>query len=74
MANVKTGICPTCGNERELAYIKFGVIQATMCPFCLHKYLEICILPRIQRNNDPSNDKCQITVKGAVVGGYLKNE
>ncbi len=69
MANVKTGICPSCGKERELAYIKLGVIQATMCPFCLHKYLERSIIPRLQHNNDESTDRCQIEAYGAVVGG-----
>lgn len=60
MATIKTGVCPSCGKERELAYIKFGIIQATMCPFCLHRYLEKCILPRLTKNNDTSNDTCLI--------------
>ena len=42
MATIKTGCCPSCGKERELAFVKFGVIQATMCPYCLHKYLDSC--------------------------------
>ena len=71
MANVKMGVCPSCGKERELAYIKFGIIQSTMCPYCLHKYLERSIIPRLQRNNDESTDRCQIEV---YVGGEVVNE
>lgn len=64
MATIKTGICPSCGKDRELAYVKFGIIQATMCPFCLHRYLEKCILPRLQKNNDTSTDSCLIVGGG----------
>jgi hypothetical protein len=74
MANIKTGLCPSCGKDRELAYIKFGVIQSTMCPFCLSKYLERCILPRLRKSNDESSDNCQIESSGVVIGGYLENE
>ncbi|MCI5905458.1 MAG: hypothetical protein MRZ61_10005 [Oscillospiraceae bacterium] len=74
MANIKTGVCPSCGKERELAYIKFGVIQSTMCVYCLHKYLERCIIPRLRKNNDETTDKCQIGENGVVIGGYLNNE
>lgn len=71
MANIKMGVCPTCGKDRELCYIKFGVIQATMCPYCLHKYLDVCILPRLKKNNDLENDTCQISNDGIVIGGFL---
>ena len=74
MANVKMGVCPSCGKERELAYIKFGIIQSTMCPYCLHKYLERCIIPRLQRNNVDSTDKCQIEAFGVVIGGGVVHE
>lgn len=74
MSNIKTGVCPTCGKERELAYIKFGVIQATMCPYCLQKYLDLCIIPRLRKNNDETTDNCQITGQGVVIGGYIDNE
>lgn len=74
MANIKTGVCPSCGKERELAYIKFGVIQSTMCVYCLHKYLERSIIPRLQRNNDASTDKCQIEAYGIVIGGGVLHE
>ena len=74
MANIKTGVCPSCGKERELAYIKFGVIQSTMCPYCLEKYLSRCIIPRLRKNNDETSDDCKIDNKGVVIGGYLKNE
>lgn len=71
MSNVKKGLCPSCGKERELAYIKFGIIQATMCPYCLSKYLDKCILPLLRKNNDETTDRTQIGDTGVVVGGYL---
>lgn len=71
MANIKTGVCPTCGKERELAYIKFGVIQSTMCVYCLSKYLDKFIIPRLRNNNDESTDKCLINENSAVIGGYI---
>lgn len=74
MASIKVGICPTCGKERELAYIKFGVIQATMCVFCLEKYLKSCIIPRLQSNNRSDDDRCQITANGAVIGGFIDGQ
>lgn len=74
MANVKIGICPSCGKESELAYIKFGIIQSTMCPYCLHKYLERYIIPRLQINNDESTDNCQIESYGVVIGGGVTHE
>lgn len=74
MGNVKKGFCPTCGKHRELMYIKFGVVQATMCPYCLHKYLENCVIPVLVKNNDENNDTCQISNGGVVIGGFLKNE
>ena len=74
MANVKIGVCPSCGKERELAYIKLGIIQSTMCPYCLHKYLERCVIPRLQLNNDESTDNCQIEAYGVVIGGGVIHE
>lgn len=74
MSIVKTGCCPTCGKDKQLCYIKFGVIQATMCPVCLHKYLEVCIIPRVKDLYDTSADDCQISNGGVVIGGFLKNE
>lgn len=74
MANIKTVVCPTCGKERELAYIKFGVIQATMCIYCLEKYLSVSIIPRLQKNNRTDDDKCTITSSGAVIGGYINEQ
>lgn len=74
MANIKTGVCPTCGKERELAYIKFGVIQSTMCVYCLSKYLDQCIIPRLRKNNDETTDRPLINGNGAVIGGYLNAE
>lgn len=59
MATVKVGICPTCGKTRELVFIKFGIIQATMCPQCLLRYLQQCVLPSLK---DTSDDSCLIGV------------
>lgn len=72
MANIKLGVCPSCGKERELAYVKFGVIQATMCPYCLYKYLDCYVIPRLRVNNDKSTDKSLLSEKGGmVIGGFL---
>ena len=60
MANLKVGICPSCGKERQLAMFKFGVIQSTMCPYCLYAYLDRCVLPRLDANNNTSDDKPMI--------------
>lgn len=73
MANIKTGVCPTCGKERELAYLKFGVIQSTMCVYCLEKYLDKCIIPRLRINNDEATDECVLNSSGIVIGGYLND-
>lgn len=60
MAKINVGICPSCGKERELAYIQFGIIKSTMCVYCLKKYLEKCVIPRLEKNNNSSDDLCQI--------------
>lgn len=74
MASIKAGICPTCGKERELAYIKLGVIQATMCVFCLERYLKVCVIPRFQHNNSSDDDSCQISSKGVVIGDFIDGD
>ena len=56
MANIKTGVCPACGKDRELAFFKFGVIQTTLCVYCLKRYLDISVIPRLIKNSDPSDD------------------
>lgn len=58
MANIKTGICPSCGKDRELAFFKFGVIQSTLCVYCLKKYLEFAVIPRLIKNNNSNDDEC----------------
>lgn len=60
MATVRLGVCPHCGKERELAYLKFGVIQATLCVYCLKRYLDESVIPRLKNNNDTSTDKVMI--------------
>ena len=67
MANLKVGLCPSCGKERQLAYFKFGVVQATMCPFCMSAYLDRCVLPRLKSNNDMSQSMI-------MSGGSEENE
>ena len=64
MANIKIGLCPSCGKERQLSAFKFGVIQSTMCPYCLYAYLGRCVLPRLKQNNDISDDKAMIMGEG----------
>ena len=64
MANLKVGICPSCGKERQLSLFKFGVIQSTMCPYCLYAYLGKCVIPRLSKNNDTSDDKPMIMGEG----------
>lgn len=60
MATIKVGVCPSCGKERELAYFQFGVIKTTLCVYCLKKYLDNAVIPRLTRNNDTSDDDCLI--------------
>ena len=60
MATIKVGVCPSCGKERELAYFQFGVIKTTLCVYCLKKYLDNAVIPRLSRNNDTSDDNCLI--------------
>jgi hypothetical protein len=57
---IKNGVCPCCGKDRELAYFQFGVIKSTMCVYCLQKYLEKAVIPRLAVNNDTSSDNCVI--------------
>ncbi len=56
MGNIKKGICPVCGKERELAYFQFGVIKTTACCYCLERYLTSFVIPRLTYNNDDSSD------------------
>lgn len=60
MANIKTGVCPSCGKDRELAYFQFGVIKSTMCVHCLKRYLDSAVIPRLVKNNNTDDDKCLI--------------
>lgn len=61
---IKNGCCPCCGKERELAFFNFGVIKSTMCVYCLKKYLDKAVIPRLEVNNDTSTDRCIISVFG----------
>jgi len=56
MNSIKTGICPFCLEEKQLAFFQFGVIKSTMCPFCLKKYLDKAVIPNMQRASQPTND------------------
>ena len=60
MATIKTGVCPSCGKDRELAYFQFGVIKSTLCVHCLKKYLDNAVIPRLIKNNRTDNDKVMI--------------
>lgn len=63
MANIKSGVCPSCGKERELAYFQFGIIKSTMCVHCLNRYLEKCVIPRLLKNNNTSDDDYMIGIE-----------
>lgn len=60
MATVKTGVCPSCGKDRELAYFQFGIIKSTMCVHCLKRYLDSAVIPRLLKNSNTDDDKCLI--------------
>lgn len=60
MATVKTGVCPSCGKDRELAYFQFGIIKSTMCVYCLKKYLDFSVIPRLIKNQRTDDDECLI--------------
>lgn len=62
MATVKTGVCPSCGKDRELAYFQFGVIKSTICVHCLKRYLDSAVIPRLLKNNNTDDDECLIGV------------
>lgn len=63
MAIVKTGVCPSCGKDRELAYFQFGIIKSTLCVYCLKRYLDSSVIPRLLKNNNPDSDEC-------LIGGF----
>ena len=60
MATVKTGVCPCCGKDRELAYFQFGVIKTTMCIYCIKRYIDSAVIPHLKMNNSTDDDKCLI--------------
>lgn len=60
MATVKTGVCPSCAKERELAYFQFGVIKCTLCVHCLKRYLDSAVIPRLIKNNNTDDDRVLI--------------
>ena len=67
MATVKTGVCPSCGKDRELAYFQFGVIKSTMCCYCLKRYLDSAVIPRLLKNNCTTDDDC-------LISGVVEND
>ena len=56
LATVKTGICPICLKDRQLAKFEFGIIKTTLCPHCLKRYLDEAVLPRLVNNNNYSSE------------------
>lgn len=62
MATVKTGVCPSCGKDRELAYFQLGIIKSTMCVHCLKRYLDTAVIPRLLKNNNTDDDDFLIGV------------
>lgn len=62
MSTIKTGFCPSCGKDRELAFFQFGVIKSTMCVFCLKRYLEDIVIPHLAKSYDISDEQSVIEV------------
>lgn len=62
MANIKTGVCPVCLCDRQLAKFEFGIVKTTICPHCLKKYLDSAILPSLVANNNYSEDNKNVVV------------
>lgn len=56
MAKIDKGLCPSCFKERELALFKFGVINTTMCPYCISRYLLGVVIPILDKNNNTRDD------------------
>lgn len=69
MSTIKTGVCPACLKDRQLAKFEFGIVKTTLCPHCLKKYLDTAVIPRLVVNNDFSEDS-----KSAVVVGISYDE
>ncbi len=63
MAKVEKGSCPSCLNECDLVFFKYGVITTTMCPYCMVRYLKTSVIPKLANKSDSdssevfSNDK-----------------
>ncbi len=64
MATIKTGVCPVCLKDRQLAKFEFGIVKSTLCPHCLKKYLDTAVIPRIVVNNNFSEDNSNSVVVG----------
>lgn len=66
MARINKGCCPSCFKDRELLTLQFGIIRATMCVYCLDRYLSQCVIPMIEKNNNIHDDN--------YISEGLKNE
>ncbi len=66
MARVNKGLCPSCFKEREVATFKFGIINTTMCVYCLKRYLSDCVIPMLELNNRTCDDN--IIAGGDICG------
>lgn len=56
MARIEKGFCPSCLKQREISEFKFGVIRATLCTFCLERYLSTVVNPTLIKNSQTSDD------------------
>lgn len=56
MARIDKAICPSCLKKREICEFKFGIIRATLCTFCLERYLHLNVNPTLERQNLTSDD------------------
>lgn len=51
MARIDKATCPSCLKNREICDFKFGIIRASLCTFCLERYLHTSVNPMLIRQN-----------------------
>ncbi len=56
MARIDKAICPSCLQEREICDFRFGIIRASLCTFCLERYLHKTVNPMLLKQNNREND------------------
>lgn len=51
MARIDKATCPSCLKNREICDFKFGIIRASLCTFCLERYLHTSVNPMLLKQN-----------------------